>query len=130
MRTYTHQYNSTLKCDNIVYFPMSIRANKFPLSAKNITFNDVKQQTETEKHNGEITFIEINDIENNGKKIAREEVTFKINESQDELMAFGIWGRIYTRDVDHNKKVTEKDIIDFNNVMEEIYRTNDKKKVE
>ncbi|KAI5635486.1 carbon-nitrogen hydrolase domain-containing protein [Phthorimaea operculella] len=91
MRTHKLQYNNTLHCNNVVYYPSSFTINHFPLSHDNFTFT--------------------RDIPENKITHHREKINMKINKPQDELVAFGIWGRIYNRDVDHNvKEVSEEDI--------------------
>ncbi|KAI8442263.1 hypothetical protein MSG28_005831 [Choristoneura fumiferana] len=95
MSTLRNQYNKTLQCDNVVYFPSSFRINKFPLSPVNYTYSESSQN---EIETGELP-----------KTNGREKIMYKINAPQDELMSFAIWGRIYVRDVDHNTEVTEED---------------------
>lgn len=140
MRTYNHQYNDTLKCDNVIYFPVSFTASKFPLASANVTYidtklNDVSNEIQDEDTNtADVWKIQENDdksevckslekITTNNK---RDHVVFKINAPQDELQSFGVWGRIYTRDVDHNKDVSEEDMQTFNNILDLIYDTSDK----
>lgn len=122
MTTYRHQYNQTLHCDNIVYFPVSFQANKFPLSRTNVTFIDQGPDGKIFNHLSQMNSL--NEIQNCGieKEISgREHVTFKINKPQDELVSFGIFGRMYTKDVDHNTPVTDEDIQKFNTILDIIY---------
>lgn len=108
MSTLRNHYNKTLQCDNVVYFPSSFRINKFPLRPVNYSYSESSQ----------------NEIEG-GKlsKPSREQITYKINAPQDDLMSFAIWGRIYVRDVDHNTEVTEEDIQNYHNIEDIIYGT-------
>lgn len=95
MTSYRKQYNDTLKCDNIAYYPVSLRNNKFPLSPKNFSYID-KQNS-------------LNDNEIRETK-DREHIDFRIKSPQDELIAFGVWARIFTRDDKNNYTPTEQDI--------------------
>ncbi|XP_073948409.1 vanin-like protein 2 isoform X2 [Choristoneura fumiferana] len=109
MSTLRNQYNKTLQCDNVVYFPSSFRINKFPLSPVNYTYSESSQN---EIETGELP-----------KTNGREKIMYKINAPQDELMSFAIWGRIYVRDVDHNTEVTEEDVQNYLNIEDIIYGT-------
>lgn len=141
MRTYRHLYNKTLKCDDVLYLPVSFQANKFPLSPNNVTFVDIGPNEKQFKHQNQNMLInEIplnikddlirtqNDGTCNGRvevcepeNVGREYVTFKINQPQDQLVSFGIFGRIFTRDVDHNKPVTDQDVEKFETILDVIY---------
>lgn len=139
MKTYSHQYNSTLSCDNVVYFPVSFTARKFPLAPTNITFIDkrsVETPNEISKANeNTIAFWNLNEKDSENDKDGevcekktniQDHVSFKINKPQDELFTFGVWGRVYLRDVDHNKHISEDDIQGFNNILDVIYEAGDK----
>ncbi|CAH0713812.1 unnamed protein product, partial [Brenthis ino] len=93
MTSYSKHYNRTLKCEDIAYYPLSLRNNKFPLSPKNFTFNEQS--------------IENNEIL---QKTFQEFLTYKINSPQEDLISSGIWGRIFTRDGKINFNPTEEDI--------------------
>lgn len=95
MTTYRLQYNETLKCDNIVYYPSTLTTRKFPLNPKNFTYiaSDILSLSK----------------EGNGREL----ITFKLNKPQSELISFGIWGRIYDKDVNFNKETTEEDINNY-----------------
>ncbi|XP_049879631.1 vanin-like protein 1 isoform X2 [Pectinophora gossypiella] len=106
MTTYRNQYNGTLKCDNVVYFPSSMRSSKFPLSSKNFTFIDSTQNGDAKQNGG------------------RERIVYKITAPQDDLVTFGIWGRVYTRDVNHDIETSEEDIQNYIEIENIIYDKN------
>ncbi|KOB75417.1 Vanin-like protein 1, partial [Operophtera brumata] len=136
MTTYSHQYNRTLGCDNVVYFPVSFTASKFPLAQTNVTYIDARDgelSNEIHQMNEDLNKVNVwtvnaKEVGEKGKEleehmevcekheketsrhVERDHVSFKIKTPQNELVAFGIWGRIYTRDVDHRKDVSEEDI--------------------
>lgn len=140
MGTYSHQYNSTLQCDNVIYFPVSFTASKFPLAPINVTFIDARnvpnedsnkidlwRQNGEENEVNEETVCKKRDDDNNMSNNAeRYHISFKINAPQDQLESFGIWGRIYARDVYHTKDTSEEDIQAFNNILDVIYEASDK----
>lgn len=102
MTTYRLHYNTSLKCDNIVYYPSSFRNSKFPLSPQNFTYTDSRNNAATEN-------------------CGREHITYKLKVPQDDLVSFGIWGRVFTKDVDfsHNP-ITEEEMkrdIEFTNMI-------------
>ena len=116
MTTYQSQYNTTLDCDNIVYFPLSVRDNKFPLGPVNYTFLDEKQNEVIDSHYG----VEIqNEVHLENESSTR--LIFKLNKPQKDLVAFAIWGRIFSRDIDHNKHITEEDKKQFMDILNIIY---------
>ncbi|XP_063368490.1 vanin-like protein 2 isoform X1 [Cydia amplana] len=108
MSTIRKQYNKTLQCNNVVYFPSSFRINKFPLSSSNFTYID---STDDE-----------NEVQPD-KKTGREKITYKINTPQKELMSFGIWGRVYVKDVDHSTEVNDEDVQNYLKIEDVIYGT-------
>lgn len=122
MRTYRKQYNSTLQCDDIEYYPLSMQNNKFPLSPKNFTYTAKIGDTtafpkcESKKHE-EVSVFQQEIIEKN----AKETLKYKINQAQNGLMAFGVWGRLFHKDVDHNKGITDEDVEHFNTILDRIY---------
>lgn len=119
MQTYRNTYNETLDCDNIEYFPVTLRYNKFPLSSKNFTYTTkLKDQSKCEPNDQNTFSVLQKEIMNRNN---RERINFKINVPQNEVVAFGIWGRIYNRDVDHNKGASEEDIQNFNTLLDEIF---------
>uniref|UniRef100_A0A2A4K2W7 CN hydrolase domain-containing protein n=1 Tax=Heliothis virescens TaxID=7102 RepID=A0A2A4K2W7_HELVI len=119
MNTYRNTYNETLDCNNIEYFPVTVRYNKFPLSPKNFTFTSKsKDQSKCgQKDQNRLSILQKEIITRN----SRERLNFKINVPQRELIAFGIWGRIYTRDVDHNKEPSHDDVQKFNTLLDDIF---------
>lgn len=119
MRTHENTYNDTLQCDNIEYFPVTVRYNKFPLSPKNFTYT-VKEKDQQQCEPDDQNTISVLQQEILNRK-SRETLRFKINVPQNELVAFGIWGRVYTRDVDHNKGASEEDIQSFNTLLDDIF---------
>ncbi|XP_059050818.1 vanin-like protein 2 [Achroia grisella] len=108
MTTYRHQYNQSLDCDDVVYFPNSIRNNKFPLSSNNFTFLDSTQNGARNTNGG------------------RGRVIYELKSRQNELVSFGIWGRIYTKDVNTIGEVTEEDLNHYNEIENIIYGTKNK----
>ncbi|CAH2259692.1 jg24301 [Pararge aegeria aegeria] len=97
MTSYHYHYNSTLKCDDIVYYPVSFTSNKFPLNPKNYTFkNDEKRIFHTL-------------IDNEITQTDKQYVRYKMNLPQTELLSVGIWGRIYRKD-----GKGDRDVIDDN----------------
>ncbi|KAJ8711351.1 hypothetical protein PYW07_008593 [Mythimna separata] len=118
MQTYRNTYNDTLDCDNIEYFPVSVRYNKFPLSPKNFTYTTkLKDQSCEPKDQNTFSVLQKEILSRN----SRERLNFKINVPQKELIAFGIWGRIFNRDIDHNKGASEEDLQKFNTLLDEIF---------
>lgn len=106
MTSYGKHYNSTLKCNDIVYFPESLQNNKFPLHPKNITYN----------------VENINEFEStNAINSDRMRMTYKINTPQNDLISFGIWGRIYTRDGKVITISTKEDIRRYQQIESVIY---------
>ncbi|XP_004928912.1 vanin-like protein 2 isoform X1 [Bombyx mori] len=103
MTTYSNTHNTTLQCDNVVYYPVSFGEKKFPLDTKNYTFTKEKSQDKDYKTGN------------------RWHLLFQLNKPQKDLMAFGIWGRLYLRDVTHKQHVTNEDIDDFENILDLIY---------
>lgn len=92
MITHATQWNATLMCENVLYFASTLHTNKFPLHPSNYTFK--------KKLSNDIDTV----------RVGRETVSLRLNAAQDGLMTFGIWGRVYTKDVDHTTVVTERDI--------------------
>ncbi|XP_053617655.1 vanin-like protein 1 [Plodia interpunctella] len=104
MTTYPHRHNSSLDCENIIYYPVSLRINKFPLDSHNFTYSESNQ-------NG--------DNENGG----REKISYKLNAPQNDLIAFAVWGRIYDKDISGSYHVTEEDESNFSQFENMIYKT-------
>ncbi|XP_034828263.1 vanin-like protein 2 isoform X2 [Maniola hyperantus] len=86
MTSHRSHYNNTLKCDDVVYYPISLRNNKFPLNPQNYTFR-------IDQNRHFYTLID-NEITQNDQQF----VTYRLNSPQTELLSFGIWGRIYEED--------------------------------
>lgn len=129
MTTYKNSYNSTLQCDNIVYFPLSFIDNKFPLEPANYTYT-VKSENNNDVCIKENSFEDIKNEESKmhvfkGKKSNREKIVYKLEKPQKSLVAFGVWGRIYTRDIDHTKTMTEEDLKQFQTMLDIIYSDKD-----
>lgn len=124
MNTYRNEYNGTLRCDNIEYFPVSCRYNKFPLNPTNFTYttkskDQLNCEPKDQIYQNSVSVLQKEIfIKNN-----RERLNFKINVPQTDLVSFGIWGRVYTRDVDHNKATSEEDVRKFNTILDNIYKT-------
>lgn len=125
MKTYAPQYNKTLSCDNIQYFPVSFRYNKFPLSSKNYTYTTKLEQNECCTCNSDkekvLSVFQTSILNANMNEI----IKFKIEAPQSELVAFGIWGRVYDRDIHPDHSVTDEDVQGFINLMDRIYRANE-----
>ncbi|XP_023952054.2 vanin-like protein 2 [Bicyclus anynana] len=106
---YRRQYNNTLKCNDIEYFPISIKKNMFPLEPSNFTYEEDQIQ------NGDYE-DQLNKLNQDG----RVQITNKINLPQTELISFGIWGRVFQRDGVILKNFTEDDVkryIEIENVI-------------
>ncbi|CAH2051806.1 unnamed protein product, partial [Iphiclides podalirius] len=114
MTTYRLHYNTSLQCDDIVYFPISFRNNKFPLSAKNFTFTISPKMATGESYNLKSRL---------GQK---EHLSYQLNAPQTDLVAFGVWGRIYNRDVDFNKPTTAEDLQNYLEIEDWIYKRDKK----
>lgn len=94
MTTFKNTYNETLQCDNMLYLPISVRVNKLPLDPTNYTFVEESPITSngSEKTKNEATATIID----------RTKFLFKLNKPQTDLVAFGIWGRLFLNDFDHS----------------------------
>lgn len=107
MTTYRQQYNNTLKCSNVVYFPVSMQSNRFPLQSKDFTFSN----------------------QNGGRnQDGRAHLTMELNHNQDNIVAFGIYGRLYYKDVVHQKIVTEQDIQAYKEFEDRIFSSANKER--
>ncbi|KAL0867646.1 hypothetical protein ABMA27_008398 [Loxostege sticticalis] len=118
MTTYSYQYNSTLGCDNVVYYPTSLRNNKFPLHPHNFTFS--KSQNDAEQ----IAFSEndvISHLRTGNEKNKLQHLSYKLNRVQNELVSFGIWGRLYIRDSNPEEHVSEEDVNSYIEIENVIY---------
>ncbi|XP_050353057.1 vanin-like protein 2 isoform X3 [Nymphalis io] len=115
MTSYRKHYNNTLKCDDILYYPVSMRNNKFPLNPKNFTYKmdetrkDLEENNEIIKHNG------------------REHITYKLNSPQNELVSFGIWGRMFNRDGEIIYNPSKDDVHKYIEIENIIYNTENQK---
>ncbi|GBP44017.1 Vanin-like protein 2 [Eumeta japonica] len=103
MNTYKHRYNDTLQCANVVYFPSTFQRNKFPLNPSNFSFVEKYQDGDAKENGG------------------KERITMKLAAPQMDLVTFGVWGRIYDRDVDHNAQVTDEDRQQYTQIENVIY---------
>ncbi|CAB3220552.1 unnamed protein product [Arctia plantaginis] len=123
MNTYGQKYNRSLECEDVVYFPLSFRYNKFPLSPENFTYGSTKLNNKSDFPECEIpSKNDISIFQNDVLNLnAKETLIYKLIRSQNELVAFGIWGRLYNRDKDHNKGVTDEDIEKFETILNHIY---------
>lgn len=114
MTSYANRYNTTLRCENVVYFGSTLQINKFPLHPSNYSFNEKNR----------------NALKPLG--IGRETISLKLKSPQDSLITFGIWGRLYTKDVDHIGNINEDDLIEYqileNNIFDK--STSDEKLTE
>ncbi|XP_028172897.1 vanin-like protein 2 isoform X1 [Ostrinia furnacalis] len=128
MTTYSYQHNSTLDCDNVVYYPTSLRNNKFPLQPLNYTFTkskngaerlDVCSQNGVNTNGGNL----YNDVLENSKL---EDLSYKLNSAQNEIVSFGIWGRLYNRDVNPVENVSEEDVNNYIEIENVIFNAADK----
>lgn len=123
MTTYRYQYNTSLDCDNVVYYPSTLRNNKFPLHPHNFTFvkstqnGDFPQNGANTQNGGTQNVRSEND---------RELVSLKLKNPQNELITFAIWGRLYVRDVNPVKDVTEEDVNSYIEIENVIYNHGDR----
>lgn len=116
MTSYSKHYNTTLKCDDIIYYPISLRNNKFPLSPKIFTYQVKNKHSDSTKN--------IDDIKVNADRV---HITYKLNAPQQELASFGIWGRIFTRDVKTKYNPSKEDKEKYIEIENVIYNTEKKK---
>ncbi|XP_045771206.1 vanin-like protein 2 isoform X1 [Maniola jurtina] len=99
LTSYRSHYNNTLKCDDVIYYPISLRNNKYPLNPQNYTFRiDQTRHFYTLTDNNEI----IQDDQ--------QSITYRLNSPQIELLSFGIWGRIYGEDSKVGKEVVNENV--------------------
>lgn len=117
MTTHRLHYNTSLQCDDIVYYPTSFRNNKFPLSPKNFTFVVASTVSKEDSCGEEL-----------GVNALREHISYHLNAPQTELVSFGVWGRIYNRDVDHNKPPTGEDLQNYLEIEDWIYKKDNNEK--
>ncbi|KPJ15957.1 Vanin-like protein 2 [Papilio machaon] len=116
MTSRVHHYNTSLQCDDIVYFPISFTNNKFPVRPKNFTFLESSKISSNKV---------LSSCENNLSKDFnghKEHIIYKLNAPQTDLVSFGVWGRVYNRDVDHNKKPTDDDLKNYLEIEDWIYK--------
>ncbi|XP_046963868.1 vanin-like protein 1 isoform X3 [Vanessa cardui] len=113
MTTYSKHYNSTLQCDDIMYYPTSMRNNKFPLNPANFTYSTDETPKKSEGNNV-------------SKQRSREHISYKLNAPQRELVSFGIWGRIFTRDGKVSYNPSKDDINRYIEVEKYIFDIGDK----
>ncbi|CAG4933177.1 unnamed protein product [Colias eurytheme] len=103
MSSHSFNYNSTLKCNDVEYYAVSFRNNKFPLNPSNYTIQ-VKQDGESDTQNGgKITLL------------------YKLKEPQNDLVSFGIWGRVYSEDNKPEVDFTTEDLNSYNEIENVIY---------
>ncbi|CAH2093814.1 unnamed protein product [Euphydryas editha] len=115
MTSYNKHYNTTLKCDDIVYYPISFRNNKFPLSPKNFSYeiaNTPRDRSDSSEKTKDIT-----------KQVYREHITYRLNVPQENLVSFGIWGRIFNRDVNKKYLPSKEDKQKYIEIENIIYNT-------
>ncbi|KPI96015.1 Vanin-like protein 2 [Papilio xuthus] len=116
MTSYSHHYNASLQCDDIIYYPVSFTNDKFPVRPKNVTFLETSKINSNEV----LSSCENNlNIDFNGHK---EHIVYKINAPQNNIVSFGVWGRVYNRDFDHNKKPTADDLKNYLEIEDWIYK--------
>lgn len=131
MRTHKNFYNDSLKCDNIVYFPISFTDNKFPLDPKNYTYT-IKSHKINNQNTDDCTISKDMKSDLGKSHVSKlfeddghENITYKLKKPQKGLTAFGVWGRIFTRDVDHSKVLTDVDVKKFETILDVIYSATD-----
>ncbi|XP_068623393.1 vanin-like protein 1 isoform X1 [Battus philenor] len=120
MTTHRLHYNSTLQCSDIVYYPVSMRNDKVPVRPKNFTFVvDSKVDSQNVPSSD-------NNIDANLNR--KERITYKLNAPQTGLVAFGVWGRIFNRDVGYHKEPTEDDLRNYMEIEDWIFKIDKKHK--
>ncbi|CAG9791382.1 unnamed protein product [Diatraea saccharalis] len=92
MTSYPTQYNVSLQCDNVVYYPTSLKYNKFPLEPQDFEYRK----------------WEYSDFDL---------LVYSLARPQDELISFALWGRAYLRDVQLKDEASEEDVI--NSILSE-----------
>ncbi|XP_026740918.1 vanin-like protein 3 [Trichoplusia ni] len=123
MKTYRNEYNTSLHCNNIQYFGLSFGNNHFPLSPKNYTFTmSAKDKCESASSNQNSISAFQKEIISKNK---REKINYKLETPQSDLVAFGVLGRLYVRDVDHNLEATAEDLQQYYTLLDEIYGLSD-----
>ncbi|KAG6464172.1 hypothetical protein O3G_MSEX014333 [Manduca sexta] len=86
MTTSHPQFNSSLQCDNAVYFPLSLTKRKFPIGTDNFSIHHgepdelLRSQLSTDSETGD------------GKKDITT-IVYKLKKPQEDLLSFGIWGK-------------------------------------
>lgn len=105
MYTLKPKYNNSLYCNNILYYPSSVRTNKFPLQVNNYTY-DLNEKND----------------EDNILSDDRQLILLKLNKPQNDLISFGIWGRIYNRDTVGKIELTENQIKEYIRLEELIFK--------
>ncbi|XP_039752373.1 vanin-like protein 2 isoform X2 [Pararge aegeria] len=108
---YRKHYNSTLKCNDVEYFPISIRKNLFPLDPSNFSYKEDQIENEEYEDN-------LNEIKPNEERV---QITNKINSPQTALISFGIWGRVFDRDGTILTNFSEEDIQKYIEIENAIY---------
>lgn len=121
MSTYSYQHNSSLDCDNVVYYPSSLQINKFPLNPQNYTFVKSSHNRDYAQNSLE------NDINISNERNDREHVTLSLKEPQNELISFSIWGRLYVRDVNNISEVSNEDVNNYIEIENIIYNHGERK---
>jgi hypothetical protein len=94
MTSYPRQYNSTLQCDDVKYYPSSMMNDMVPLVGSVYTFDTSSLNGDGYNQNGIKAY--------DSKSEPREEIVYKMKEpfvsAANELVTFAIWGRIYSKD--------------------------------
>lgn len=109
MTTYRRQYNNTLECSNVVYFPVSMQSNRFPLQSKDFKYSDQNCLREQD---------------------GRAHLKIELNHSQRNIVTFGIYGRLYNKDVVHQRIITENDIQAYQEFEDRIFLASVEKQAE
>ncbi|KAL4711853.1 hypothetical protein ACJJTC_006022 [Scirpophaga incertulas] len=122
MTTYPSQYNSSLSCDNTVYYPNSMRYNKFPLRSNDFIYE--------KSQNGRLASRGNKQDGANTKSKPREQILYKLMTPTKELISFGIWGRLYLRDIYAHKEITEEDLKNYVEIENVIYSNADLYKID
>lgn len=106
MSTLPNTYNDTLQCSNLEYYPVSLRIDKFPLDSTNFTYTEstkIKQGSEV--------------------------ITYVLKAPQNELITFGIWGRLFDKDDTPHQDFTEEDVTNYINIENIIYKDSESNRI-
>nr|XP_013189645.1 unnamed protein product [Amyelois transitella] len=117
MDTFGSHYNTSLECNDIIYYPLSLTNKLHPLKPENFTFVDAPQD------GGEITNGRASQDGGKKRKGGRTNLTMKLNAPQIDLVSFAIYGRIYYKDVNrYSLEVTQEMMNEYDELENRIYR--------